>query len=420
MLLFSLLFIVCLAIGLPVFVCLGVPPLLELFLADEPLVGFAQTLYSGVNQFTLLAIPCFVLAGSIMGRSGITEDLVEIMKAAVGRLPGGLAMVTVMVCTFFAAISGSGPGTVAAVGSLLIPAMVREGYSKDFAAAVSSSGGVLGVLIPPSNPMIIYGVIASVSIGDMFIAGIVPGLFMALLLMGMAFFISLRRGYGSSESGSASRLLSAMWKGKYSLMMPFIVLGGIYAGIVTPVEAAVMAVVYALLVALFIKRSITLGGLWDCLSESSGICGGLVVIMGTAVFFGEFLTLQLIPQAIAAAILSVVTNKYVLLLLIVLLLLLLGTFMETLSTIMILAPILLPIVKTFGISPIQFGVILAMTSAIGMMTPPLGVNLFVACNITGLRLEDVARRVTPFIAAMLVGLAVVVLFPWMSLVLLGN
>lgn len=416
--LFACLFILALIIGLPIFVCLGIPPLVELLLAGEPLEGFAQTLYSGVNQFTLLAIPCFVLAGSIMGRSGITEDLVEIMKALVGRLPGGLAMVTVLVCMFFAAISGSGPGTVAAVGGLLIPAMIRDGYDDDFAAAVSASGGVLGVLIPPSNPMIVYGVIASVSIGDLFVAGILPGMFTGAMLLIPAWHISRKQGYGRSERFSTQRLLNAVWKGKFSLLMPFTVLGGIYAGIVTPVEAAVMAVIYALLVAVLVKRSLDLRGIWACLGEASGVCGGLVVIMGTAVFFGEFLTLNLVPQTIASAILGVVNSKYVLLFIITVLLLFLGTFMETLSTIMILAPILLPMVKEFGVDPIHFGVILAMTSALGMMTPPLGVNLFVACNLTGLSLEQVSRRAVPFLLFMLVGLVTVVLLPELSLLLL--
>ena len=416
--LFSILFIGCIAAGIPIFVCLGIPPIVELFLAGDPIEGFAQTLYSGVDQYTLLAIPCFVLSGAIMGRSGITEDLVDVMKAMVAKLPGGLALVTILVCMFFAAISGSGPATVAAVGALLIPAMVDEGYEKDFAAAVSASGGVLGVLIPPSNPMIIYGVIASVSIGDMFIAGILPGIFMACMLMIPAFIISSRRGYGRGHEFSHKRVLNAVWKGKWSLMMPFIVLGGIYTGMVTPVEAAVMSVLYATFVAMVIKRSLNFRGLWDSLTEASGVCGGLVVIMGTAVFFGEFLTMNLVPQKVASAILGVVTSKYVLLLIIMGILIFLGTFMETLSTIMILAPILLPMVKSFGVDPIHFGVMLAMTSAVGMMTPPLGVNLFVACNLTGLKLESVSKRALPFIISMVLGLSVVVFVPMLSLALL--
>lgn len=416
--LFTLLFIGCIAMGLPIFVCLGIPPLFELFLADEPLVGFAQTLYSGVNQFTLIAIPCFVLAGTIMGRSGITEDLIDIMKAVVGKLPGGLAVVTILVCMFFAAISGSGPGTVAAVGSILIPAMIKDGYDTDFAAAVGSSGGLLGILIPPSNPMIIYGVIASVSIGDLFIAGVLPGLLMTALLILVAFIISWRKGYRSSEPSSAKALAVSVWRGKFSLAMPFIVLGGIYTGIFTPVEASVMAVVYSVCVAIFIKRTMTFSLLWQSFSEASAVCGGLVVIMGTAVFFGEYLTLNQVPQTIANAILGVVSDKYTLLLLIVLLLLFLGTFMETLSTIIILAPILLPMAKLYGVDPTHFGVIMVVAMGIGMMTPPLGVNLFVACNITGLPLEVLAKRVLPFIGAMLVCLMAVVLFPILSLSLI--
>ncbi len=416
--LFSILFIGLILAGVPIFVCLGVPPIVELFLVGDPIEGFAQTLYSGVDQYTLLAIPCFVLSGAIMGRSGITEDLVEIMKALVAKLPGGLAIVTILVCMFFAAISGSGPATVAAVGALLIPAMCDDGYEKDFAAAVSASGGVLGVLIPPSNPMIIYGVISSVSIGDMFIAGILPGIFMALMLILPAFIISSRRGYGRDHRFSHRRVWRALWNGKWSLMMPFIVLGGIYTGMVTPVEAAVMAVLYATFVAVFIKRSLNLKGLWDSLSEASAVCGGLVVIMGTAVFFGEFLTMNLVPQKVATVILGVVTSKYVLLLIIMGILILLGTFMETLSTIMILAPILLPMVKSFGVDPIHFGVMLAMTSAVGMMTPPLGVNLFVACNLTGLKLESISKRAVPFILSMILGLSVVVFVPYLSLALL--
>ena len=416
--LFSLLFIGCIAAGIPIFVCLGVPPIVELFLAGDPIEGFAQTLYSGVDQYTLLAIPCFVLSGAIMGRSGITEDLVDIMKAMVARLTGGLALVTILVCMFFAAISGSGPATVAAVGALLIPAMVDEGYDKDFSAAVSASGGVLGVLIPPSNPMIIYGVIASVSIGDMFIAGLLPGIFMATMLMIPAYIISARRGSGKGQPFSHKRVAQAVWKGKWALMMPFIVLGGIYTGMVTPVEAAVMSVIYATFVAMFIKRTLNLKGMWESFSEASGVCGGLVVIMGTAVFFGEFLTMNLVPQKVASAILGVVTNKYMLLIIIMAILIFLGTFMETLSTIMILAPLLLPMVKSFGVDPIHFGVMLAMTSAVGMMTPPLGVNLFVACNITGLKLESISKQAFPFIFFMLAGLFVVVFVPALSLLLL--
>lgn len=416
--LFGFLIVGCLCIGLPIFIALGIGPLVELILNGEPLEGFAQTLYSGVDQYTLMAIPCFVLAGAIMGRSGITQDLVDVMKAAVGKVSGGLAIVTILACTFFAAISGSGPGTVAAVGALLIPAMKKERYDEDFAAAVSASGGVLGVLIPPSNPLIVYGVITSASIGDLFIAGIVPGLLMSFLMMGTVFLISQVRGYAGGNAFHVRALAVSIWNGKYSLMMPVIVLGGIYTGMVTPVEAAVVAVLYALVVAMLVKRTLTFRGLWDCFTESSTVCGGLTIIMGTAVFFGEYMTMNMIPQSLAAFIIEFVSSKYTLLIIICIFLLIIGTFMETLATTMILTPILLPVITTFDIDVIQFGVIMVVTNAIGMLTPPLGLNLFVACNLTGLSLEQVSSQVIPFICALILGLALIAFIPWLSLVLL--
>ncbi|HJH16997.1 MAG TPA: TRAP transporter large permease [Bilophila wadsworthia] len=416
--LFGFLIVGCLCIGLPIFIALGIGPLVELILNGEPLEGFAQTLYSGVDQYTLMAIPCFVLAGAIMGRSGITQDLVDMMKAAVGKVSGGLAIVTILACTFFAAISGSGPGTVAAVGALLIPAMKKERYDEDFAAAVSASGGVLGVLIPPSNPLIVYGVITSASIGDLFIAGIVPGLLMSFLMMGTVFLISQVRGYAGGNAFHVRALAVSIWNGKYSLMMPVIVLGGIYTGMVTPVEAAVVAVLYALVVAMLVKRTLTFRGLWDCFTESSTVCGGLTIIMGTAVFFGEYMTMNMIPQSLAAFIIEFVSSKYTLLIIICIFLLIIGTFMETLATTMILTPILLPVITTFDIDVIQFGVIMVVTNAIGMLTPPLGLNLFVACNLTGLSLEQVSSQVIPFICALILGLALIAFIPWLSLVLL--
>ena len=416
--LFGFLIVGCLCIGLPIFIALGIGPLVELILNGEPLEGFAQTLYSGVDQYTLMAIPCFVLAGAIMGRSGITQDLVDMMKAAVGKVSGGLAVVTILACTFFAAISGSGPGTVAAVGALLIPAMKKERYDEDFAAAVSASGGVLGVLIPPSNPLIVYGVITSASIGDLFIAGIVPGLLMSFLMMGTVFLISQVRGYAGGNAFHVRALAVSIWNGKYSLMMPVIVLGGIYTGMVTPVEAAVVAVLYALVVAMLVKRTLTFRGLWDCFTESSTVCGGLTIIMGTAVFFGEYMTMNMIPQSLAAFIIEFVSSKYTLLIIICIFLLIIGTFMETLATTMILTPILLPVITTFDIDVIQFGVIMVVTNAIGMLPPPLGLNLFVACNLTGLSLEQVSSEVIPFICALILGLALIAFIPWLSLVLL--
>ena len=403
---FVLVFLVCLALGVPIFATLGVPSLIELLMSPIPLESLAHSLFDGVDKFPLLAIPNFVLAGAIMSRAGITRDIIEVMRAIVGQAYGGLAIVTILSCMFFAAISGSGPGTVAAIGTLLIPAMKDDGYPKDFAAAVASSGGTLGIRLPPSNPMIVYGVLASVSIGDLFLAGLLPGILMGALLIVTTWLLSKRGGYrGAARAFDRAEFAAALWKGKFSLATPFVVLGGIYGGIFTPVEASVIAVVYAILVGVVVKRST--------------ICGGLILIMGTAIFFGEFLALNLIPQKIAASLLNVTSDPILMLLLISLILIVLGTFMETLSTVIILTPILLPLIKQLGIDPIHFGIILVVTSEIGFLTPPLGVNLFVACGISGLTIEEVSRRVLPFIATIILGLLILLFFPQISLFLLS-
>ena len=415
---FILVFLACLVLGVPIFVTLGVPSLIELLSSPIPLASLAHSLFDGVDKFPLLAIPNFVLAGAIMTRAGITRDIIEVMRSVVGEAYGGLAIVTILSCMFFAAISGSGPGTVAAIGTLLIPAMKEDGYPKDFAAAVASSGGTLGILLPPSNPMIVYGVLASVSIGDLFLAGLLPGILMGALLIGTTYLLSRLKGYkGESRPFDARLFAASLYKAKFSLATPFIVLGGIYCGIFTPVEASVIAVVYALLVGVIIKRTISFSSLWDSLSEASVICGGLILIMGTAIFFGEFLALNLIPQRIASSLLSVTSDPIVMLLIICAILIVLGTFMETLSTVIILTPILLPLIKQLGIDPIHFGILLVVTSEIGFLTPPLGVNLFVACGISGLSIEQVSRRVIPFIATIIVGLLILLFFPQVSLFL---
>ncbi|MCL6283722.1 TRAP transporter large permease [Ruegeria sp. 2012CJ41-6] len=417
---FALVFLICLALGVPIFATLGVPSLIELLTSPIPLESLAHSLFDGVDKFPLLAIPNFVLAGAIMSRAGITRDIISVMRTIVGGAYGGLAIVTILSCMFFAAISGSGPGTVAAIGTLLIPAMKDDGYPTDFAASVASSGGTLGILLPPSNPMIVYGVLASVSIGDLFLAGLLPGILMGALLVGTTYFLSRRNGYrGAVREFVWREFLIALWQAKFSLATPFIVLGGIYGGIYTPVEASVIAVVYALLVGVVIKRTIGIKSTWAALSEASTVCGGLIVIMGTAIFFGEFLALNLIPQKIAASLLTVTSDPILMLLMICAILIVLGTFMETLSTVIILTPILLPLVKQLGIDPIHFGVLLVVTSEIGFLTPPLGVNLFVACGISGLKIEEISRRVLPFIGTIIVGLLVLLFFPQISLILLS-
>ncbi|MBW2148603.1 MAG: TRAP transporter large permease [Deltaproteobacteria bacterium] len=416
--LFTLTFILCLAIGVPIFACLGIPPTMDLLRSPMPLVALAQSLYTGVDQFPLLAIPCFILAGAIMSRGGITADIIDVMSLAVGRVPGGMAVVTILSCMFFAAISGSGPGTVAAIGTIMIPAMKDRGYHPDFAAAVASSGGTLGILIPPSNPMIIYGVLASVSIAELFIAGILPGLLIGSSLLMVSSIISFRKGYkGQGEPFKFQKFVNALYRGKFSLFTPFLVLGGIYLGVFTPVEASVIAVIYAFFVSLFIKRAIGLREIWEALSEASTICGGLVLIMGTAIFFGRFLALNQVPQNIAAFMISISDNALVVLLIITTFLIFLGMFMETLSTVIILTPILLPLMKKLGVDPIHFGIIFVVTNEVGFLTPPLGVNLFVACSLTNRSIEQISRKVIPFIIVIIICMLILIYFPKISLLL---
>jgi C4-dicarboxylate transporter DctM subunit len=300
----------------------------------------------------------------------------------------------------------------------MIPAMVKKKYDIDFAGAVAASGGTLGVIIPPSNPMIVYGVLASVSIADLFMAGFLPGFLIGGSMIVVALFICIRKGYrADDESFEIKRLVSAIGVGKYSLFMPFLILGGIYLGIFTPTEAAVVAVIYAFLVGLLVKKSLNLRLLWESLSETSSVCGGLVLIMGTAMFFGRYLSIQQIPQQIAASILSISRDPIVLLLVITAFLLFLGTFMETLSTVIILTPIFLPLLKAVGINPIHFGVIFVVTNEVGFLTPPLGVNLFVSCSLTGRTLEQISLKEIPFIVALCICLVILIYFPEISLFL---
>jgi C4-dicarboxylate transporter DctM subunit len=416
--LFTLTFILCIAVGVPIFACLGIPPTLDLMRSPIPFVTLAQSLYTGVDQFPLLAIPCFILAGSIMSRGGITLDIIQVMNLGIGWVPGGLAIVTILSCMFFAAISGSGPGTVAAVGTIMIPAMKDRGYSPDFAGAVASSGGTLGILIPPSNPMIIYGVLASVSIGELFIAGVLPGLLIGFVLMALSYILSLRKGYmGRKEGFHFGKFIRAVYGGKFSLFSPFLILGGIYLGIFTPVEASVIAVLYALFVGVFIKRAMGIGGIWDSLSETGVICGGLVLIMGTAIFFGRFLALDQIPQQITQFMTSLSDNPLIMLLIITAFLIFLGMFMETLSTVIILTPIFLPLLQKLGIDPVHFGIIFVVTNEVGFLTPPLGVNLFVACTLANRSIEQITKEVIPFIFAIIICMLILIYFPKISLFL---
>lgn len=406
----------------PIAVALGLTTFIYFFyFTTIPLTQIPETLFNALNTFPLVAIPMFVLAATIMSRGGISERLTKAGIAAVGHLRGGLAMTAVGSCVFFAAISGSSPATVVAVGTLLIPAMIRSGYGKEFSTGLVATSGSLGILIPPSIPLIVYGIATEQSIGDLFIAGIVPGLLAGAMLLLMVVVISRRRNYGATEETLAMThkdRVKAFRDAGLSLLLPLFVLGGIYSGVFTPTEAAAMAVLYALLVSFFVYREITVKDLGGILLTSARTSSMVMFIIANGVLFSFVLTSERIPGEVTEALLGMDLKPWSFLLMVTVVLLIAGLFMETSSAILILAPILLPIAMQLGVDPIHLGIIMVMNLEIGMITPPLGLNLFVASGLSRMSVLRVAKAALPSAAVLLVALLIVTYVPWLSLVLL--
>ncbi|MGQ7845646.1 TRAP transporter large permease [Granulosicoccus sp. 3-233] len=412
-----LVFPLLLFLGIPIYAALGITGLAVSYLTDAPLVFATQNVLNGLDKFALLAIPAFILAGNIMEKGGITEDIISIFRHAFGHIPGSLGLVTIFSCMFFAAISGSGPGTVAAIGAIMIPSMIRYGYPPEYAASVSATGGTLGVMIPPSNPLIIYGIIANVSIADLFAAGMLPGLFTAFLLAGVAYVLARRSGAVTlvDENVERENIWRLVWKAKFALFLPVFILGGIYSGVFTPVEASVCAVVYALLVSVLVYRQLTLQKLKAAFENAVRLGGALMIIVACSTLFATVITLERIPQDVVASFAGITDSATVILLAICAMLIIVGTFMETISAIIILAPILVPLVTSYGVDPVHFGIILIVTIEIAFLTPPLGVNLFVASQIANIRFERVAVAIVPFVITLMVAMLIVIFFPQLSL-----
>ena len=377
----------CLIVGCPIFVSLGVASTLALILTNIPMRIVALDMLKVMDMFPLLAVVGFIFAGALMEKGGMARQIVDVASLFVGRIRGGLGITTILGCLFFAAMIGSGPGTVAAMGS---------------------------IMIPPSNPMIIYGIIANTSIAALFTAGFVPGFLLGFMMMLMAYFLARRAGFtGTVDEDKDARFWPMFCKNFFSLMAPVIILGSIYAGICTPVEASVVAVFYALFVGTCITRELKIAQLWDAIKLTNVSAGSIIIVLGVSTLFGRILTMQRIPHQLANAMITLTDNPYVILVLIGLLLLFLGMFMETLATIVILAPIFLPLITKVGIDPVFFGIFWVITNEVALLSPPLGVNLFIAQNLSGISFERVAKGAFPYM--MLIICFIIMLILWQDL-----
>ncbi|MFC1886759.1 TRAP transporter large permease [Thermodesulfobacteriota bacterium] len=405
-----------LLLGTPLAICLGLSVIVTFWWHETlPIMAVAQKLYNGLDHFPLMAIPFFVLASNIMSTGGVSRRLIDACNAFVGHYSGGLAVASILACMFFAAISGSSPSTVVAIGSIMIPAMVASGYGKKYSVGLLGSAGSLGILIPPSIPMIVYGVATEESVGKLFMAGVGPGLFMGGLFLLTAIIVAKVKKFKGGTPMPWSGRFRALWKAIPGLFMPVLVLGGIYGGVFTPTEAAAVAVVYSIIVGLFIYKDLTFRDLPRVFVRSAVTMSMVLFIITNAMLFAFILTTEGIPAAIAEFIVKHAVTPWLFLLFVNVLLYFVGDFMEPSSAILILAPLFLPIVLELGIDPIHFGIIMTVNMEIGMITPPVGLNLFVASGISGMSLWEVFKGAAPFMVIMLIGLLIITYVPIISL-----
>lgn len=411
-------FAVFLILQVPIGISIGLAILCYMALFPEvtSLRYFSTSMFSSVDTFPLMAVPFFILAGAVMKGGGLSRRLVEFAKTLVGGSPGGLAVVTIIACAFFGAVSGSSPATVAAIGSIMIPYMVEEGYDLKFATAVTTCAGILGAIIPPSIPMVIYGVAAQASVGKLFIGGFGPGILCAILLIMMARYIAKKRGWkGSDERVSLRVAWVSFLDAKWALFVPVIILGGIYGGIFTPTESAAVAVIYGIVVGIYVYKELRWSDLHSHLVSSALMTGAVLIIASTATMLGRLMTIEQIPDMIATGLMSISNNKYVILMILNIFLFFVGMVMDTLGAILILAPLLVPVVGKFGLDPIHFGMVMILNLVIGFVTPPVGINLFVACALTKVDFLQLSKACVPFIGALLAALVLVTLIPAITL-----
>jgi len=414
------LFFLFVVLKVPVAFSLILSSVIGCYLLDlAPLTAIAGSALNSLFSYPLLAIPYYIFAGAVMTRGGISKQLCDWISTVFDRFTGGLGMVTVVACGFFAAISGSATATTASIGSMMVPEMEKQGYRKSYALAISAAGGVLGPMIPPSIMLVLYGVATETSIGSLFLAGFLPGVLMAFSLCGAVYLTAKREGLSATLGGrfSLTDFGRTMWKAKWGILIPVIILGGIYGGIFTPTEAGAVCCIYAIIISLFVENTLNFRGLISCAGEAAIVSSTIFILIASAGIFGKVLTLAQVPQQMSDAILAVADNKAVVLILINIFLILVGCVMDGGAALVILAPLLWPVVQAFGVDPIQFGVIICLNLSIGAITPPVGSCLFAASIIGETRLEKICRDIIPFLIAEVAVLLIVIFVPQLSLVL---
>jgi tripartite ATP-independent transporter DctM subunit len=407
----------CFALTISVAVSIGLAALVGIQVSNLNMLVAVKEMFSAINKFPLAAIPFFILAGNLMETGGISRRLVEFAKSIVGGVQGGLPMTCVLTCMIFAAVSGSSVATTFAIGAILIPALIKHGYPTPYAAALQATSAELGVIIPPSIPMILYGVAAEVSIGELFIAGFGPGLLIGGTLMLFVYLWCKRKGWGKNDGDGRLPIGRATLQAGWALAMPVIILGGIYGGIFTPTEASAVAVFYALIVGMLIYREIGVADLFAILRKSVVSSAVIMFIIANAGLFAYLITRAGVPDAIGQWLKVVLENPLLFLLGVNLALFIIGMFIETSASVIVLAPILAPVAAHFGVDPVHFGIIMVVNLALGMITPPFGVNLFAACTVARISLDRIVMQLAPFVLVVLGCLMVITYVPALTLTL---
>ena len=404
-------FAVLLLLGVPVGFTIAIAAFITLVAGDVPALMMVQRIFTAQDSFSLIAVPFFILAGDLMSKGAVSKVLVEFAESLLGWIRGGLTIVSVLAGMFFAAISGSGAATTAAVGATLIPELEKRGYHVDKSAALIAAAGTIGVVIPPSVPMVLYAVIAEQSVNTLFRNGFIPGITMGVILIVIALVEARKLNYPKGTPLSMKNVLRTFLHAIWGILMPLIILGGIFSGYFTPSEAADVAVIYSILIGFFVYRDLTPKGLMEIMKNSAKTSSVIMLIIGFSGPFGWVLANWKIPEMISKAVLSVSSNAYIILFLIGLIILVAGVFMETSSAIILLTPVFLPLVKAMGVNLVHFGVVFAVGLAIGMITPPVAINLFVASGITGLPMTKISKAIVPYLIGLIVVFFVILYAP---------